>query len=442
VWRCHKCYRVYHLGVTRRCLEDGHVFCTLLGKARQTCTVEFDYTAWAKFNIWRREHARKRKERDKSDRCKIDLGQKDDVPSALDDHSVCGGITPTKHLSGFLESEEQDWPIFKEWNCWLECNFPSECHGFRQWQAREKRNLSRISGWKPVIDEQMLEEEELRTEAEAQLQREFMEGEDSSEDSDSSSCYSDAEDFLNDESIVEVADTVQPLSHPIFDLGKKRLSGLILTENEPSYLKNTQKDVQIRDGDGLDEESHRHEYIYSKRRRSVEVITLGETPSACLSIGSPPSSPLKSEWDVGEVTTLVEEEKWEDVGLDDQARDKYEARYKEWMRGADHERISDWAHSAGIEASEAPESPETIERNKIGGPFESALETPEELLKRETDGWDIKICDEMEEKRRKELDDSRNREIMESLRARSMFLRTFKVEGGEERFGDEADTYF
>ncbi|KAG9241991.1 hypothetical protein BJ878DRAFT_391290, partial [Calycina marina] len=27
VWRCHICHTVYRLGVTRRCLEDGHFFC-------------------------------------------------------------------------------------------------------------------------------------------------------------------------------------------------------------------------------------------------------------------------------------------------------------------------------------------------------------------------------------------------------------------------------
>ncbi|KAF1963326.1 hypothetical protein CC80DRAFT_397684, partial [Byssothecium circinans] len=27
VWQCHQCRRTYSLGVTRRCLEDGHHFC-------------------------------------------------------------------------------------------------------------------------------------------------------------------------------------------------------------------------------------------------------------------------------------------------------------------------------------------------------------------------------------------------------------------------------
>ncbi|OCK91714.1 uncharacterized protein K441DRAFT_483120, partial [Cenococcum geophilum 1.58] len=27
LWQCHQCHRKYPLGVTRRCLDDGHFFC-------------------------------------------------------------------------------------------------------------------------------------------------------------------------------------------------------------------------------------------------------------------------------------------------------------------------------------------------------------------------------------------------------------------------------
>jgi hypothetical protein len=92
---------------------------------------------------------------------KVGFGQGENTPAKPGDH--------TKHISRFSDVEKEEWPIFKEWNCWLEFNFPSECHGFHQWQAREKRNLSRISGWKPTVDQQTLEQEELREQAEAQL---------------------------------------------------------------------------------------------------------------------------------------------------------------------------------------------------------------------------------------------------------------------------------
>ncbi|KAL2066752.1 hypothetical protein VTL71DRAFT_2824 [Oculimacula yallundae] len=29
IWRCHLCHSIYRLGVTRRCLEDGHLFCSV-----------------------------------------------------------------------------------------------------------------------------------------------------------------------------------------------------------------------------------------------------------------------------------------------------------------------------------------------------------------------------------------------------------------------------
>ncbi|KAH6717522.1 hypothetical protein BKA61DRAFT_571612 [Leptodontidium sp. MPI-SDFR-AT-0119] len=92
IWRCHLCHSVYRLGVTRRCLEDGHFFCSLPSpprspitpapstvaliaedtiiaaakRARQKrkrdkkraamrgCRAEFDYGGWSTYNIWRR----------------------------------------------------------------------------------------------------------------------------------------------------------------------------------------------------------------------------------------------------------------------------------------------------------------------------------------------------------------------------------------------------
>ncbi|KAF7872460.1 hypothetical protein EAF04_003381 [Stromatinia cepivora] len=89
IWRCHICHSIYRLGVTRRCLEDGHYFCSLptpppspqtpspmspspstssltslnptpkkkKKRRRQPrgCRAEFDYTGWEHYNRWRRE---------------------------------------------------------------------------------------------------------------------------------------------------------------------------------------------------------------------------------------------------------------------------------------------------------------------------------------------------------------------------------------------------
>jgi hypothetical protein len=67
LWQCHHCHRNYKLGVTRRCLDDGHRFCsgTMSAKAWQNpvqnrskrhraCASEFDYVGWKAWGRWRR----------------------------------------------------------------------------------------------------------------------------------------------------------------------------------------------------------------------------------------------------------------------------------------------------------------------------------------------------------------------------------------------------
>ncbi|KAI9725556.1 MAG: hypothetical protein M1828_003044 [Chrysothrix sp. TS-e1954] len=73
-WQCHVCLRCYDIGITRRCLDDGHVFCsggheTTLNKnssrARakprrsrrhtKACASEFDYEGWKTWGNWRHE---------------------------------------------------------------------------------------------------------------------------------------------------------------------------------------------------------------------------------------------------------------------------------------------------------------------------------------------------------------------------------------------------
>ncbi|EFQ86734.1 hypothetical protein PTT_17944 [Pyrenophora teres f. teres 0-1] len=68
VWSCHQCHRNYRLGVTRRCLDDGHEFCsgttTIKNwrkstnprriKKHRACGSEFDYSRWKAWGRWRR----------------------------------------------------------------------------------------------------------------------------------------------------------------------------------------------------------------------------------------------------------------------------------------------------------------------------------------------------------------------------------------------------
>ncbi|KAL6245277.1 hypothetical protein RBB50_008052 [Rhinocladiella similis] len=64
VWICHLCHSRYPLGVTRRCLVDGHYYCSgetdrpsLRKKKKKTksCSSEFDYVAWKAWLTWRRK---------------------------------------------------------------------------------------------------------------------------------------------------------------------------------------------------------------------------------------------------------------------------------------------------------------------------------------------------------------------------------------------------
>lgn len=67
LWQCHLCHRTYPLAATRRCLDDGHYFCTgaratrtvrgePIRRARRAkaCPSEFDYHGWKAWGAWRR----------------------------------------------------------------------------------------------------------------------------------------------------------------------------------------------------------------------------------------------------------------------------------------------------------------------------------------------------------------------------------------------------
>jgi hypothetical protein len=59
-WKCHLCQQWYQLGVTTRCLIDGHRLCSSfsnrpLGKRKnQYCVTRFDYKGWRELHDWRK----------------------------------------------------------------------------------------------------------------------------------------------------------------------------------------------------------------------------------------------------------------------------------------------------------------------------------------------------------------------------------------------------
>ena len=63
VWQCHLCHSRWNLGATRRCLLDGHFYCSgedsqpNLKKKRkaQSCSSEFDYVRWQDWIEWKKK---------------------------------------------------------------------------------------------------------------------------------------------------------------------------------------------------------------------------------------------------------------------------------------------------------------------------------------------------------------------------------------------------
>lgn len=65
IWQCHMCRNRYPLAVTRRCLVDGHYYCSgttnttqkssKRRKQNRSCTSEFDYIGWQDWGRWSRK---------------------------------------------------------------------------------------------------------------------------------------------------------------------------------------------------------------------------------------------------------------------------------------------------------------------------------------------------------------------------------------------------
>ncbi|KAG0647855.1 hypothetical protein D0Z07_5959 [Hyphodiscus hymeniophilus] len=172
VWRCHKCTAVYRLGVTRRCLHDGHVFCSvppqpptpvdsrdimvdtaaeedefchdsgsdgaasversrvrLVQRRRRKsrrerrrpvgCGSEFDYGGWEEYNEWRRYTRAWIYEKGVAPR------RKDGRDGEARDDGDEGGETMKR-------------------GCWEDCEFPSRCHHLRVQKEIEMRQAQAL----------------------------------------------------------------------------------------------------------------------------------------------------------------------------------------------------------------------------------------------------------------------------------------------------------
>lgn len=176
LWRCHQCHIWYRLSTTRRCLECSHEFC--LGaaptarkrkrSAAAPCRAEFDYIGWAARGAWKRTMLLNT--RNNKSTAKSSLNHTHTAPHPLvllrrplapttpttetDDEGEEGGVLLPRRqrwLSAaalttawgdehralehgidvltdrFAEKKEALF-VRRRHNCWLHCDFPSECH--------------------------------------------------------------------------------------------------------------------------------------------------------------------------------------------------------------------------------------------------------------------------------------------------------------------------
>ncbi|TAQ84010.1 hypothetical protein B7494_g7664 [Chlorociboria aeruginascens] len=160
IWRCHICHSVYQLGVTRRCLADGHYFCSLpslppspgLGKGKakgrkrkrgvRGCRAEFDYAAWDAWNRWREEVRFRRVEAQDHNGNPSQGRECNGVRTrnaSDEDNETCSAILRTFHATR---------------NCHRFCNYPSECVTklrekqeacLQREQEREKMEVTRMT---------------------------------------------------------------------------------------------------------------------------------------------------------------------------------------------------------------------------------------------------------------------------------------------------------
>lgn len=130
------CNRVYKLGVTRRCLDDGHFFCagtTVVKRSRKTgkqlvrhkaCASEFDYQGWKAWGTWRREVIA---ESETIISPLFDLPdilpEDEDLPS--DASLAVIALSEGEWLKGVWTKKVPAPKARKD--CWNTCDYPSEC---------------------------------------------------------------------------------------------------------------------------------------------------------------------------------------------------------------------------------------------------------------------------------------------------------------------------
>jgi len=169
LWQCHCCSRIYHLGTTRRCLDDGHYFCAgapVTKRDRKTglkvtrksraCASEFDYQGWKSWGSWRRDVDEQRAVAEAlqiENVAHVELQStatattsSDDVvprplfaPAVPQEGHWFQGIWTRK--STVAEAAPAPADFWKK-DCWNICDYPSECRWGKQFGAQQTRAQS------------------------------------------------------------------------------------------------------------------------------------------------------------------------------------------------------------------------------------------------------------------------------------------------------------
>lgn len=139
LWRCHSCYTIYRLAVTRRCLNCDHTFCLgdaagaaatePQGKKRKRggpCKAEFDYAGWKARGAWRRTVLLNGDGSSSGATGAAVSTAKTSEVSWGDEHEAAARDAPGEGSP--FEAKRERLFLRKRHNCFVHCDFPSECH--------------------------------------------------------------------------------------------------------------------------------------------------------------------------------------------------------------------------------------------------------------------------------------------------------------------------
>lgn len=269
LWQCHLCSRIYQLGVTRRCLDDGHYFCAgapvtkrdrktgkVATKKGRACASEFDYAGWKAWGGWRRD-------------CAEQIAAAEAL-AALDREEEEEDKMQPKPLFAPSGPEESDWlrghwarkpagiEQGKLWakDCWGTCDYPSECRWGRQYgvqQVQTQAQNQQAANVAKVADEKVPDGEVPKTSFDEILLG--IPGAIAEEDSDSEVEMLDASSSPPAEETSSLSPTEVSIKKPTLDdllesakRRKRRSSGAPpspLASNSPSAPEAAKTDVEL-----------------------------------------------------------------------------------------------------------------------------------------------------------------------------------------------------